>query len=672
MNAKSGSLLLRDGMATPMLSGIFIPARDGFDHSINALRALAVTIVVLFHFQVAGFDFGFIGVDVFFVISGYLMTTIIFSGLNRRSFTLWSFYRARFTRIYPALATLCAVVLVGGYFLIPPFDYERIGNQIFAAALFYSNVVFWQQEGYFNTGSEYKMLLHTWSLSVEWQFYMIYPIALLVVEKVALLRRIRTPLLWAGFLLSLGLCIYASGWKPSAAFFLLPTRAWEMLLGGLLAVHRETILRNAFLAKAALYGGLALLLSMVVLHDGAWPNAYALLPTLGAALVIGSGHVSGVAGRFVPIHYLGLWSYSIYLWHWPVAVMMRFGEVIQDPRWIVVGLGLSVLLGFLSYTLVEVPAQNFFRRGGGVSKTALAAVLIGIPILSGVAVSRSGGMPARVSPEIVLADGAAAEMNPSRSNCLSDSSDGRALADCVLGTGPVKAFLMGDSHADAVATGLVEALAGHGSVRVFALSGCPSMVGVGSYKSVECGIFNRLVFKRLKTEDPSIPLVIVNRADYGPETLTNDFMAAQVASFDEVLQPRLDFGTPVENGRGTFACGASRYRKVFMLRPVPAPGSYLPRHVAYSLMWTGKAPAVQFSRTAYDSTFRKANRLIDRLAEDCGITPIDSFEAFCPPGGSCEAAPGGHPLFYDDNHLNEFGNKRLVPAFRSALLGSPS
>lgn len=668
--SNTGTMSLGGSQADPAILRFMVPAQERFDHSINALRALAVLIVVLFHFQIAGFGFGFIGVDVFFVISGYLMTTIILSGFGKGSFSLWAFYRARFIRIYPALSVLCAVVLVFGYFLIPPFDYERIGNQVFAAALFYSNVIFWQQESYFNTGSEYKILLHTWSLSVEWQFYMVYPLVLLAIEKVALLRRLRTPLLWCGFLLSLALCLYATAWKPSASFFLLPTRAWEMLLGGLVAVHRNAIAEHVLRAKAAFFIGLILLSSMIVFHSGAWPNLYALLPTVGTALIIASGRANWTVGRFVPVHYLGLWSYSIYLWHWPVVVMMRFGEVIANPLWIVAGLGVSVVLGAISYRFVEAPTQALFRRGGAAAGTALAGLLVAFPLVAGFAISRAGGLPDRVAQDVLLADNAAREMNPARSRCLADNSDGRVLPDCIIGEGPVRALLIGDSHADAVATALVEALKGQGSVRFFGLSGCPSMVGVGNFKSMECGVFNQLAYQAFTSENPDIPLIIANRADYGPELLTDDFVMADARNYDTSLKPAIDFGTPIENGRAAFACGVSQKRKVFMLRPVPLPGSYLPRHVAYSRMWFGAAPKTEFSRETYDAAFAKANGLIDRLAERCDIGAIDTFEAFCSPqAGGCDAAPGGRPLFYDDNHLNEFGNKRLVPQFREALLG---
>ncbi|MEJ8310174.1 acyltransferase family protein [Agrobacterium larrymoorei] len=647
------------------------PVMERFDYSINTLRALAVSIVVLFHFHIPGFEFGFIGVDIFFVISGYLMTKIIVTALDKEEFLLWRFYKARFTRIYPALSVLCIAVIVGGYFFITPFDYQKMGQQVAYTSIFISNFLFWSQDSYFNTGSEYKFLLHTWSLSVEWQFYILYPVILLTVEKLTFLRSFRTRILWLGLFASLALCLFISNWKPSASFFLLPTRGWEMILGGLLFIHQGALVRMRRFSVFLFGTGLILLMLMVPFHSGNWPNAYALLPTVGTALIIAAGYKRLAIGRFSLVYYLGLWSYSIYLWHWPVTIVLRLAERLSEPLWVTFGLVLSVILGCLSYYFVEVPFQNFYRSRPVAWRRGAAILLFGVPIMAGLAVTTARGLPERVSEQVVIADGAARELNPMRDNCLSDKTDGRVLSDCVLGDGPVRLILIGDSHADAVASAAAEALREVGSVRVLGLSGCPTMIGVGTFKSMECGNFNQLAFKKILSEDKSIPLLIVNRASYGPNDLTNDLLREDTKKYSASVEPRLDFGSPIENGKATFACAVRKDRKVFALRPIPLPGSYLPRHVAYGILWSGKAPKIEFSKAAYDTKFARANELFDKMQEKCDITPIATFPSFCGPGpAECQAAPNGHPLFYDDNHVNEFGNKRLVPALRAAITGA--
>ena len=203
-----------------------------FRHDINGLREIAVVIVVLFHFGLPGFSGGFVGVDVFFVISGFLMTGIIFTKLQKNQFSVLEFYLARARRIIPALAALCLILLFLAWFLLPPYEYDRLGKHIIGAATFLSNIVFFKESGYFDASSHEKWLLHTWSLSVEWQFYIIYPVLILVLRKMFSMTLIPWMLLsfaLGSFLLS---AFLPDRWAV-AGFYLLPTRAWEMMLGGL-------------------------------------------------------------------------------------------------------------------------------------------------------------------------------------------------------------------------------------------------------------------------------------------------------------------------------------------------------------------------------------------------------------------------------------------------------
>tara|TARA_R110001583_G_scaffold103705_2_gene250998 strand:+ start:387 stop:995 length:609 start_codon:yes stop_codon:yes gene_type:complete len=197
---------------------------NGFRTDINGLRAWAVVAVVLFHFGVPGFDGGFIGVDVFFVISGFLMTGIILGKLltpNRESsFSLLGFYLARARRIIPALMALCIALLILGWYFLPTYDYRMLATHVITALLFISNIKFWREAGYFDPASHEKLLLHTWSLSVEWQFYLLFPIVLMVLWKLWPNRRFIGVLLLAGFVISLGLSIAITRVNPGAAFYL--------------------------------------------------------------------------------------------------------------------------------------------------------------------------------------------------------------------------------------------------------------------------------------------------------------------------------------------------------------------------------------------------------------------------------------------------------------------
>ncbi|WP_413693900.1 acyltransferase family protein [Psychromonas sp. KJ10-2] len=211
-----------------------------FREDINGLRAIAVIAVVLFHFNAAWIPGGFAGVDVFFVISGFLMTSIIFRGIEQQSFSISTFYVARANRIIPALAALCSTLLLFGWFFITPIDYTALTKHIAVSMTFLSNIEYWRESGYFDIASHGKWLLHTWSLSVEWQFYIIYPLVLVAMHKFMSLKAMKFTLLITTILLFIFSIIATHLW-PNPAYYLLPTRPWEMMFGGVACVFPFTI-----------------------------------------------------------------------------------------------------------------------------------------------------------------------------------------------------------------------------------------------------------------------------------------------------------------------------------------------------------------------------------------------------------------------------------------------
>src|SRR5580704_16766371 len=322
MSRTAPHLYSRPGLFAAHESGEATIGKRGsmkFRYDINALRALAVTAVVLFHYKV-GFVGGYVGVDVFFVISGYLMTTIIMGRLAKGKFSIWDFYYDRATRIVPGLMGTCFVLLVAGYFLLEPVTYHYLGSTSIAALLFFSNFRFWEATNYFDPQSDTKWLLHTWSLSVEWQFYLVYPIILMALHKLDKSRRHIVPILWSMAFLSFLLCIWFSKAEPASAFYLLPQRAWELLAGGIAASQFKNGERKyswILLASGILFIGMS-----VAFYDKtmAWPYYWALLPAIGACLVIAANRSDAAAFKNALVQTVGKWSYSIYLWHWPIAV----------------------------------------------------------------------------------------------------------------------------------------------------------------------------------------------------------------------------------------------------------------------------------------------------------------------------------------------------------------
>jgi len=321
-----------------------------FRKDINGLRAIAVIAVVLFHFNASWMPGGFAGVDVFFVISGFLMTGIIFRGLEQENFSILKFYLARANRIIPALAVLCFALLVFGWLCLAPVDYRELGKHVVSSMGFLSNIVYWKESGYFDAASHEKWLLHTWSLSVEWQFYIIYPLVLVAMKKFMSLKNIKASLLVAtvlGFIF----CVLVTPKWPNSAYFLLPTRAWEMMVGGVAYLYPLTLTSSK--KKVFEWSGVALIvLSYIsISKENLWPGYLAIIPVIGAFLVIQARRNNSViTGNFL-FQSLGKWSYSIYLWHWPFVVAIYFYGL--SDYFVYLGLVASVFFGFLSNKYIE-------------------------------------------------------------------------------------------------------------------------------------------------------------------------------------------------------------------------------------------------------------------------------------------------------------------------------
>lgn len=321
-----------------------------FRKDINGLRAFAVIAVVLFHFNPEWMPGGFAGVDVFFVISGFLMTGIIFKGIEENNFSILNFYVARANRIIPALAVLCLVLLVFGWFYLTPLEYRSLGKHAASSVGFLSNIIYFTEAGYFDTASHEKWLLHTWSLSVEWQFYIIYPLVLVVLRKFLSLKSLKL-LIVAGTVIGFAFSVYATYKWPSASYYLFPMRAWEMMLGGVAFLYPFK-LRDSTKQLIELLGLALIIGSYFLISSGdPWPGYLALFPVLGSYLIIQAQLNSSIfTGNFVA-QKLGAWSYSIYLWHWPFVVAIYTFSL--PGYYMYIGMVLSILLGFLSYKYIE-------------------------------------------------------------------------------------------------------------------------------------------------------------------------------------------------------------------------------------------------------------------------------------------------------------------------------
>ncbi|MFD1160214.1 acyltransferase family protein [Roseovarius aestuarii] len=341
---------------------------------IDGLRALAVVPVILFHAGLPTFSGGFIGVDVFFVISGYLISTIIINELDAGNFSILRFYERRARRILPALFTVMLVSVPFAWFWLMPRDLEGFADSMVAVTFFVSNFLFWLESGYFETTAELKPLLHTWSLAVEEQYYIFFPLLMMLFNPLG--KRVVFYSLVVLFAISFAVSQWGIYNSPSATFFLLPARGWELLLGVFAAMYLRKKPGRPRDLKADLLSGTGLLLITVpiFLYDETtpFPGAYALPPAVGTALIILFARSGTLANQILgtkPLVWIGLVSYSAYLWHQPVFAFYkhRFGtpSFDQNVLWLI---ALSILLAVISFRLVERP----FRRTASLRKLCLS------------------------------------------------------------------------------------------------------------------------------------------------------------------------------------------------------------------------------------------------------------------------------------------------------------
>ena len=643
-----------------------------FRADINGLRAWAVVAVVLFHFRVPGFTGGYVGVDVFFVISGYLMTQIIVSGLDSgsRGFSLWAFYLSRARRIFPALAALSGTLLAAGWFILPAHEYRLLANHAIASVTFISNIKYWREAGYFDPASHEKWLLHTWSLSVEWQFYLLLPIFLMLVWRLWPGRGKQRVALVALFGASLILSIIASPWRPTAAFYLLPTRVWELVAGGLVYLAWPKINEWAAQRRSMEYLGFALIAAAIVLLGDikSWPGGWALLPVLGTMLVLLTNRSDSVFTAGPIMQWLGTRSYSIYLWHWPVVVLLANMDREHEPLAVVAGIAASLLLGHFSYFLIENPTRKWLQ--GTHWRTGLMAMGLGGLLVVGPAwgVRSEDGIKGRLPPHVERAFNGATDKNPRMKECHVGGIT--PVPECRYG-GPITgAIVIGDSHAASFVRSVERALGDQKRhVLDWTLSSCPTVAGVKkseAHGGAACGDFVTRVIDASQAMPREAPLLVVNRAS------TYAFGPTEPERADEPF-PSIHFTTPSASPTPSFlqeyrerfiatVCEFAKHRPVYLVRPIPEMPEHVPNTLGRALFW-GSKKEIHLPLDAYFKRHQFIWDTQDEASRQCGVRILNPLPYLCP-DGTCLGAIDGRPLYYDDDHLSEYGASLLEPMLR--------
>ncbi len=655
-----------------------------YRRDIDGLRAVAVLPVILFHAGFTVFPGGFVGVDVFFVISGYLITRLILTDLDAGRFSLTYFYERRARRILPALFVMLAVSSVLAWITLMPRDMEAFARSLLGTGLFASNIVFWKEAGYFDTASHLKPLLHTWSLAIEEQFYIFFPLLLMLIWRRG--RRFVVPILVVTFVLSLGLAQWGAVHKPNSAFYLLPTRAWELLVGVFCAfyLHRHPQPCTGAGAGSAL--GLSMIVGAVIFfHDGmVWPGINALVPTLGTALVILYANPLTRTGRMLqagPLVGLGLISYSAYLWHQPVFVFANYRNLTALSPLAMMGLvGLTLGLAWVSWRFVERP----FRRRRAIARPALfrlsMAGLVACVAAGFVGVQQKGLPDLRIPGDVAALAAYAYDDNPLRPRCFSGPARPVSPdAACVLGkASAVRGALLGDSHSDAIAGRLHEGLAQQGvGLKHIWLNGCPPVPGLHLLhrpSSAQCQTFNDKVFARLAADETLEYVVLAARFTVYLEGETYDNGEGGVeepGSFATGQPGRQPDTYPEAERRADVARLYQRSvqtlldagKTVILVYPVPEQGWDVPMHMAKDLFYRDRLEDLSVSEAHFRARNARTIAAFDDLGAQARLFRVRPSDVFCDTfdAGRCAGSLGGVPLYYDDDHLSHTGAAYLVP-----------
>ena len=504
--------------AEPPTNMTHIPPRGALEHlgyraDIDGLRALAVVAVIFFHAGFKWFSGGYVGVDVFFVISGYLITSIILADKLKGTFSIASFYERRVRRILPALLFVMCVSLPFAWFLMLPDELKNFSQSLVAVSIFASNILFWTKSGYFDASGEENPLLHTWTLGVEEQYYLLFPIFILLFWRFG--ARNLAWIIACLALFSLILSVADLRFRLSG-FFLAPVRAWELLLGSLLAFasSKAPIYSRVSRLQSQLLSGLGLvmILGSIFVYDETtpFPGYYALVPTVGTALILAFAQKDTFVCRALSFKFVvgvGLISYSAYLWHQPLFAFARIYSLTKPPEYLFVVLSFATLvLAYLTWRFVEVPFRNrrlFSRRQIFAAALFGSSAFIGLGLLG----DRAAGFPGRLSAQ-------QQDLLSFKYDYFKGYQEGRCFLmprqnrdgfeNCAEGTVTdiPSVFLWGDSHAAHLYPGLHKLLADKGRLTHLTASTCPPILDTDFRSRPSCRGINEYVFDRIVKEKP--------------------------------------------------------------------------------------------------------------------------------------------------------------------------
>ncbi len=644
-----------------------------YRREVDGLRAIAVIPVIFFHAGFSGFSGGFVGVDVFFVISGYLITSIILKEHESNKFSLVNFYERRARRILPALSVVLVLTTFTAYTLMSPEFLESYAKSLISVTLFASNIFFNLESGYFSTASEEKPLLHTWSLAVEEQYYIFFPVLIMLfwtLGKKSLALIISTLLI-----ISLAYCQYlANLGLVNENFYLIFSRAWELFVGSLIAFVNP----NAYQIKNKIkdilgWLGLGLIIYSVIFYDKntPFPSVYALVPVIGAAMIIFFCNEKTSSGRFLSNRLfvaIGLISYSLYLWHQPIFAFLRLKTIgTPSAEYFVLAILMTTIFAYLSYKFVETP----FRNKTLITRPVifgLSLFALGSFFLVGLVGYKNDGLESRFGEDHFYKS---IEFSPKRNQCHTRGKDYLNPKDACEYFGEDKSWaVFGDSHMVEVGYALAQKLKKDNTgLAHFSFSGCPPALNFNPQKP-GCSEWTNEALEYIEQSDTIKNILIGYRyafylqgghlesypaiPNHDPEYKKFNEKAGQaLATSEEILWESLSeiVSRLVTSGK-----------RVYLLYPIPELPAHISKLVTPFSIYNHDYP-LDLTNTVSKEHYEGRNKFIldklDGFAFNNNVIPIKTYDILCN-DNFCPAIEGEYALYFDDNHLSVEGARILL------------
>ncbi|MDA0786867.1 MAG: acyltransferase family protein [Proteobacteria bacterium] len=604
---------------------------------IDGLRAIAVVPVIFFHAGFEIFSGGFVGVDVFFVISGYLITTILIEDIENKRFSIVKFYKRRARRILPALFFVMLVCIPFAWMWMLPSHMKDFSRSLVAVSLSASNFLFWRESGYFESAAEEKPLLHTWSLAVEEQYYVLFPIFLVVAWRFG-----KNNVFWIIIVMaSVSLLLSELAWRndASANFYLPHTRAWELFAGSIAAfvVQKRGVRKNDVLS----FLGVSAIIFSIFAYDEStpFPSVYTLVPVIGAVLIVLFGNKETIVARLLSLKIFvgfGVISYSAYLWHQPLFAFARI-RLLQEPSLIIMLMlsVLSLLLAVLSWKYVEKP----FRKTKKIKTEyviSLGVLGFSTVIIIGMTGHLQDGFKTRYQGSdlsLIIS----AESSPLNDKChFPQKQESLERKACVYFAGIPSVAVLGNSHGSELAYALAESLENHGvAIIPHTMSGCTHVYQNENEVGSICYAWHQNVVAKLRDNETVQTIIVSYRNER--ELLNASYRDGLVKMIEAFINSK---------------------KKVIVVLQAPLPGAHIYKYISLALS-SMTTSVMGLSRKEWEQTYNATNLLIAELPDDVDV--IDPADIFCGKN-DCLVIKDGKALYFDDNHMSRYG-ARLVADF---------